>query len=328
MIILGIETSCDETAAAVVRDGNILSNIVASQISVHRPFGGVVPELASRHHIRNLPYIVDSALSEANVAPGNIYGIAVTNRPGLIGSLLVGLAFAKGMAALYGKKIIGINHLEAHFTIAFALFDIPLPAIALVVSGGHTTLYFVRKPLDFKKLGETRDDAAGEAFDKVAKLLGLSYPGGVVIDRLSKEGEPDKFSFPRGMIKSGNYDFSFSGLKTAVAVHIKKHGVTESELPHLVASFQEAVVDVLVEKSFAAANDYGAKSIIVAGGVAANSRLREKMLKRGEKENISVFFPPIEYCTDNAAMVAYTGYLYFLTGKEDNLFLDASDTDE
>ena len=328
MIVLGIETSCDETAASVVENGKILSSVVASQIKVHAPFGGIVPELASRHHIKNLPFITRQALEESGRKLDEVDGIAVTNRPGLIGSLLVGLSFAKGLSAAYNKKIIGINHLEAHFTIAFALFKIPLPAVALVVSGGHTTLYLVREPLNYKKLGETRDDAAGEAFDKVAKLLGLGYPGGVVIDRLAREGDPEKYKFPRGMMDSGDYDFSFSGLKTAVAVHVKKYGVKKEEIPNLVASFQEAVVDVLVGKSIRAAIDYGVKSIIVAGGVAANSRLRSKMQRETESRKLKVFFPPMQYCTDNAAMVAYTGYLYFLAGKEDSLYLDARDTDE
>ncbi len=328
MIVLGIETSCDETAASVVKDGKILSSVVASQIKVHAPYGGIVPELASRHHIRNLPYVTEKALEQAGVEPESLDGIAVTNRPGLIGSLLVGLSFAKGMAAFYRKPIVGINHLEAHFTVSFALYDIPLPAVALVVSGGHTTLYLIRDLLDFRKLGETRDDAAGEAFDKVAKLLGLGYPGGVVIDRLAKKGDPERFEFPRGMIHSGDYDFSFSGLKTAVAVHIKKHGIEEGDLPDLVASFQEAVVDVLVKKTMSAARDFGVKSIIVAGGVAANSRLRYKMKAEADDSGVSVFFPPLQYCTDNAAMVAYTGYLYLTSGKADSLSLDARDSDE
>ncbi len=328
MIILGIETSCDETAVAIVEDGKIISNIVASQIKVHAPYGGVVPELASRHHIKNLPFITEQALKEADRKIEEIYGIAVTNRPGLIGSLLVGLSFAKGLAAANSKKILGINHLEAHFSIAFALYDIPLPAVALVVSGGHTTLYRIKGLLDFDKLGETRDDAAGEAFDKVAKLLGLGYPGGVVIDTLAKEGDARKYDFPRAMINSGDYDFSFSGLKTSVAVHLKKNGVKKNEIPDLVASFQEAVVDVLVGKTLKAAVDYGVRSIVVAGGVAANSRLRAKMKEEAGKYRIDVFFPPLEFCTDNAAMVAYTGYLYFSIGKENSFHLDAKDTDE
>ncbi len=326
MIVLGIETSCDETAASVVEDGKILSNIVASQIEIHKPYGGVVPELASRHHIRNIVPVVDTALEKSERDISQVDGIAVTNGPGLIGSLLVGLSFAKGVAASYGKKIVGINHLEAHFTIAFALYEIPLPAIALVVSGGHTNLYLVRGKLNYKKLGETRDDAAGEAFDKVAKLLGLGYPGGVVIDKLARKGDPDRFHFPRGMMRSGDYDFSFSGLKTAVAVHVKKKGI-RGKIEDLVASFQEAVVDVLVFKTISAAEDYGARSIIVAGGVAANSRLREKMKSEAERKKLSIFFPPMEYCTDNGAMVAYTGYLYFTAGREDPLTLDAYDTD-
>ncbi len=327
MIVLGIETSCDETSAAIVKDGEILSNIVASQIVIHKPFGGIVPELASRHHVKNISYVVDMALRASNFKIGDIDGVAVTNRPGLIGSLLVGLSFAKGVVARYGKKIVGVNHLEAHFTIAFVSGAIPLPAVALVVSGGHTTLYLVRGLLNYKKLGETRDDAAGEAYDKVAKLLGFGYPGGVVIDNLAKKGDPSAFNFPRGMINSGDYDFSFSGLKTAVAVVIKKKGKEALNLNNLAASFQEAVADVLVSKSLKAAEDYRVRSVIVAGGVAANSRLREKMIGESRLRNIKVYFPPIEYCTDNGAMVAYTGYLYFKNGREDSFSLDAFDSD-
>ena len=326
MIVLGIESSCDETAASIVKNNKILSNVVASQIDIHKIFGGVVPELAARHHIRNLPVVVKEAVEKSGISIKEINVIGVTVKPGLVGALLTGLSYAKGLSYSLNIPLIGINHLEAHFTAAFIENVVKYPFISLVVSGGHTSLFYVKEPMNYKIIGETRDDAAGEAFDKVSKLLGLGYPGGQIIDELSKKGNPLTYNFPRGMIKSKNYDFSFSGVKTSVSTFVKKNPeILNSNLNDLVSSFQEAVVDVLVEKLYNASVDYGVSNVVVAGGVAANSRLRYKMIEKFSDKRIKPVFPSLRYCTDNAAMVAYTTQNYFLANKIDDLSLDASD---
>jgi N6-L-threonylcarbamoyladenine synthase len=306
MLVLGIESSCDETAAAVVKDGErLLSNVIASQIREHSKYGGVVPEIASRKHMEAIVPVILQALDDAAVKLDDIDGIAVTRGPGLVGSLLVGLSMAKALAFARGIPFVGVNHLEGHVAAVFLTERPPVfPFVALVVSGGHTNVYLVRDFQDFTILGQTRDDAAGEAFDKAAKLLNIGYPGGVVIDRMAKEGDRSRMAFPRAMKDSP--DFSFSGVKTSLLTVLKKQGrpFTEAELPHVVASYQEAIVDVLVEKTLAAAQKVDVFRVVICGGVAANSRLREKFLEEGGRRGLDVFIPPMILCTDNAAMIA------------------------
>lgn len=310
MIILGIETSCDDTAAAVVRDGrDILSNVISSQADYHKKYGGIVPEIASRKHQENIIPVIAEALERANLDLGCIDAVAVTQGPGLIGSLLVGVNAAKAIAFARGLPLVGINHLEGHVLAPHLEHAIEFPNITLVVSGGHTNIYLVAKTGSYRLLGKTRDDAAGEAYDKVAKLLGLGYPGGMVIDRLACTGSPS-IPFPRPMLHDSSLDFSFSGLKTAVLYHVKNNfpdGVPDAALPDIAASFQEAVVDLLVEKTLRACLDTQVSTIALAGGVAANSRLRSEMQKRARAKNIAVYLPAPILCTDNAAMIAKAG---------------------
>ncbi len=325
MLILGIETSCDETAAAIVRDGIwIVSNVVSSQVKVHSPYGGVVPELASREHIRNILPVLDEALKSADVSLDRIDAIAVTIGPGLIGSLLVGLETAKSLGFTYHKPLIGINHVAAHLYSVFLQEDSSVrqapeyPYLGLVVSGGHTSLVMVYSATDFRQVGQTLDDAAGEAYDKVAKLLELGYPGGPVIDCLAHEGDPNAVSFPRPHIKSGDFNFSFSGLKTAVVNYVRKEGLetiknNDMRLRDICASFQEAVIDSLLTKVEAAANHFGLKRVVIAGGVASNSQLREQ--SRTRLKTCELFIPPRSLCTDNAAMIAGQGLHYLKKGK-------------
>lgn len=317
MVILGIESSCDETAASVVENGrHIMSNVVASQMAVHGPFGGVVPELASRKHVEAIISAIERALWESGLSWDDIDAIAVTRGPGLIGSLLVGISAAKALSYALGKPLIGVNHLEAHIQAAFIEDDPPdEPSVCLVVSGGHTALYYLKAIAKRPQyLGGTLDDAAGEAFDKVAKLLGLGYPGGAVIDRLSLSGNPNAFKFPRAYLDKDSYDFSFSGLKTAIVNFVKKFGNpgTDASVPYrledLVSSFQEAVVDVLISKTIMAAYNHKVKHIVVVGGVAANSRLRERFDEVSMENHWFLHIPPVSLCTDNAAMVAASGY--------------------
>ncbi|MFA5180107.1 MAG: tRNA (adenosine(37)-N6)-threonylcarbamoyltransferase complex transferase subunit TsaD [Syntrophales bacterium] len=325
MLILGIESSCDETAAAVVRGGNrVLSNVIASQVNVHGKYGGVVPEIASRKHAEAIIPVILQSLEDAGVGLGDIEGIAVTRGPGLIGSLLVGLSTAKAIAFARGLPMVGINHLEGHIAAALLLESPPaFPFVALVVSGGHTNIYLVREFQDFTCLGQTRDDAAGEAFDKAAKLLEIGYPGGVVIDRMAKQGDPGVIAFPRAMRDS--LDFSFSGVKTSLLNMVKKQGrlFTEAELPNVVAGFQEAIVDVLVQKTLKAAENAAMTRVVVCGGVAANSRLRERFYRDGKEAGVEVFIPPPILCTDNAAMIAAVGEYLLTRGKRDGLDLNA-----
>ncbi|MDP3980144.1 MAG: tRNA (adenosine(37)-N6)-threonylcarbamoyltransferase complex transferase subunit TsaD [Chlamydiota bacterium] len=314
MMVLGIETSCDETAASVVENQNtILSSIISSQIQMHQPFGGVVPELASRRHVEVIDAIVHQAISEAGVTKEDIDLLAVTEGPGLIGSLLVGVTFAKAMAFAWGKRLVGVDHLEAHlFASKMENPRITFPYLSLIVSGGHTLLVLVKEVGDYDVLGSTIDDAAGEAFDKVARILGLGYPGGPVIDRMSKQGDPRAIVFPRPLIHQNNFNFSFSGLKTAVLYCLRGYGAKSKEISEwekekkadLVASFQEAVVDVLIHKALRAAEKHDLKQIAVGGGVGANSRLREKFCDIAASRGLEVFFPSLKMCTDNAAMIA------------------------
>lgn len=315
MLILGIESSCDETAAAVLQDGKtILSNIINSQIDIHTLYGGVVPELASRQHVRNISYVVEKALEEAEVSLAQIDGLAATAGPGLVGCLLVGYTYAKALSLVRKIPMVGVDHLSAHLLSVLLGDDKPeFPYIAMVASGGHSSIFLASGPDKFQLLGRTRDDAAGEAFDKIAKLLGLGYPGGPIISKLAKSGNNKAINFPRAWLGSDSLDFSFSGLKTAVANYVNQNKKKNIglDIPDICASFQEAVVDVIVTKSFLAAKQIGCKNIVLAGGVAANPRLRESLLERGKAEGRKVFLTPLEYCTDNGAMIALAGQLKF-----------------
>ncbi|HEV8722150.1 MAG TPA: tRNA (adenosine(37)-N6)-threonylcarbamoyltransferase complex transferase subunit TsaD [Candidatus Binatia bacterium] len=326
MVVLGVETSCDDTAAAVLKDGRtILANVVSSQDQIHGPYGGVVPELASRQHIRNILPIVDDALQKAGMTLKEIDGIAVTYGPGLVGSLLVGLSLVKGMSFHSGIPYVGVNHLEAHLLAIHLEREVPFPYIALLASGGHTLLYCVNDIGDYLHLGGTRDDAAGEAYDKVAKMMGLGYPGGRVIDNLAKNGDRTAIRFPRARFRKDSYEFSFSGIKTAVWHYLKSRGKGqwEGEIADIAASFQEAVVDMLVNPTIKAAIAARVSRIVLSGGVAANSRLREKITQQGDAEGIDVFFPAPKFCTDNGAMIALAGYHWLKRGRRDDFRLNA-----
>jgi N6-L-threonylcarbamoyladenine synthase len=315
MLLLAIESSCDETAAAVLADGkHLLASVVDSQVQVHSPYGGVVPELASRRHVETIYPVVAEALRTADVSLDRLDAIAVTQGPGLVGSLLVGVSFAKALAFAKNLPCLGVDHMAGHLLSIFLGEEHPdFPYVALAASGGHSSIYLVSDPLSYKLLGQTRDDAAGEAFDKVAKLLGLGYPGGPVIAETAEGGNPQAISFPRAWLEPVSFDFSFSGVKTSVANYVNRMQQKKEALhiPDICASFQEAVADVLVEKTLAAAAKTGVNRIVLAGGVAANQRLRDLMYMRGRQENFSVFVPPKKYCTDNAAMIAVAGYHLF-----------------
>ncbi len=344
MRMLGIESSCDETSAAVVeetadaiRPWTVLSNVVASQVDIHREWGGVVPELASRQHVRDICGVVERALSDARIAPPDLDAIAITQGPGLVGSLLVGLSFAKSLAAAWNLPLVPVHHLAGHIESLFLQHGpLPLPAIVLVVSGGHTSLYEVRRPGHYHAIGRTRDDAAGEAYDKVAKLLALGYPGGPVIDRRAHAGDDRAVTFPvarmthpdrNAPLQKGQWDFSFSGLKTSVLRYVKGRGEGwtpgEAEIADLCASFQRAVVGALLDKTFAAARWYGARSVGIAGGVSANSRLRADAAAAGERFGIPVFVPAISLSTDNAAMIAAAGLRRYHEGVRAGADLNA-----
>ena len=320
MIILAIETSCDETSAAVIKDGTqILSNIVSSQTEFHKKYGGIVPEVASRKHIEAISPVIKDAMDVSEKSFKDIDAVAVTFGPGLPGSLIVGLSAAKAISFALKKPLIGVNHLEGHIYANFltavngSRSAVPFPFICLIVSGGHTQIVLVKDHCEYETLGRTRDDAAGEAFDKVARFLGLGYPGGPIIDKMSKEGNPDAIDFKRPMLGEDNYDFSFSGIKTAVVYYVKKH--TSSECANdLVASFQKSIVDTLVGKTMRAAKEKCIKTVILAGGVSANNLLRKALKEECEKENIDCRIPPIELCTDNAAMVGCAGYFRYKKG--------------
>ena len=329
MIVLGIDTSCDDTSAGIVENGQCaLSNVVHSQIKLHHPHGGVVPELASREHLRNIMPVVKESLSRANVRMNELDGIAVTVGPGLVGSLLVGLYYAKGMSYVHNIPLVATNHLEGHILSIFLEKEFPLfPFVALTVSGGHTSLYHVKGYGQYTQIGQTLDDAAGEAFDKVAKILGLGYPGGVAIEKLALEGYGNRIKFPRAYLSNDSLDFSFSGLKTAVSLYVKKWYDNQIEsrkvtFADIAASFQKAVVDVLVSKVMKARKKMNVKSIMIAGGVACNNRLRTKLLEAASSEGIQIFFPRLEYCTDNGAMIAAAGYHRLLHGEKCDFTVD------
>src|SRR5712675_78432 len=336
MLVLGIESSCDETAAAIVRDGReMVSSVIASQIKTHERFGGVVPELASREHLDKIVPVIEEAFVRANVTQDDIDGIAVTVRPGLVGSLLVGVSYAKAMAFALSKPLVGINHIEGHiYSVCFENPPVEHPAVALIVSGGHTNLFFVPEPGKYKVVGRTRDDAAGEAFDKVAKLLGLGYPGGPIIEKLAREGNPKavKFALPR--MGDNRPDFSFSGLKTAVTKYVRESGlqpVQNSEEPSqgikdLAASFQDTVVRSLITTMERVALEYHPKTLIVAGGVACNGALRKAARAAAEKLSLPVYFPSPHLSTDNAAMIAAAGTVKLEAGERDGLDLNADVT--
>jgi N6-L-threonylcarbamoyladenine synthase len=322
VIVLGIESSCDETAAALVRDGRrILASVVASQEEVHHRFGGVVPELASRRHLEAIIPVMRATLHQAGLSLADIEGVAATRGPGLVGSLLVGFSFAKALAFALAVPWVGVNHLEGHIHALF-LEDRPppFPFVALLASGGHTGLYFVSSFMSMDLLGQTRDDAAGEAFDKVAKMLSLGYPGGAVIDRLASQGDPSRIRFPRPYVEKDGCDFSFSGVKTAVARYLREHAASyRDHRADIVAGFQEAVVDVLVNKLIWAAQRKDCARVALAGGVAANSRLRQRLHQEAQAQRLEVYLPSLRLCGDNAAMVAAAGYHLLAAGERGRL---------
>ncbi len=322
---LGIETSCDETAVAVLRgQADLKANLVYSQADIHARYGGVVPEAASRDHLRKLPYLVKEALEEARIGFSDLLLVAATYGPGLIGPLLVGLSYGKGLAFGRDVPFIGVNHLEGHlFAHRLAYPDDPPPFMGLLVSGGHTALIKVSKYGEYQLVGTTVDDAAGEALDKVGKMLGIDYPAGAEIDRLAAEGDPSAIDFPRPLISSPGFDFSFAGLKTAVLYYLKKHPSVDNK--DIAASFLASVVDVLARKAIEATRRYHLRKLVVVGGVAANRHLRARLMEDGKSRGIDVFFPPVKYCTDNAAMIAACGaFRHLVLGESSPLSLTAS----
>ncbi len=326
-LILAIESSCDETAASVVKNGRtILSNVISSQIELHKLYGGVVPEIASRKHIEKINQVIEEALEEAKVTLDDLDAIGVTYGPGLVGALLVGVAEAKAIS--YAKKLplVGVHHIEGHISANYIEhLELEPPFMCLVVSGGHTHLVIVKDYGEFEILGRTRDDAAGEAFDKVARAIGLGYPGGPKIDKLSKEGNPDAIVFPKAKLENGPYDFSFSGVKSAVLNHINRCKMQGEEINRadLAASFQKAVVDTLVEKAVKAAKEYHMDKLAIAGGVASNGTLRKTMKEACERENIQFYYPSPIFCTDNAAMIGVAAYYEYKKGTRHGLDLNA-----
>lgn len=325
MKILGIETSCDETSASVLEGNEVLSNIISSQ-TVHLQFGGVVPELASRAHLRKIVPIVNEALKGAGNSLADMDGFAVTYGPGLVGALLVGVNYTKGLSLTLDKPFIGVNHIEGHIYSNFIVEDsLQPPFLALIVSGGHTLLVLVPEHLSYKVIGTTRDDAVGEAFDKVGKLLGLPYPGGPEVDRLARTGDPEYFYFPRAFMKENTFDFSYSGLKTAVLNYVKSLNKADlqNHLNDICASFQAAAVEVLVQKTIHAARHYQVRRIAICGGVAANRLLRSMMVREADKFHLKVYIPELKYCTDNAAMIARAGRERLERGFQSGLDLNA-----
>ncbi|HHJ51659.1 MAG TPA: tRNA (adenosine(37)-N6)-threonylcarbamoyltransferase complex transferase subunit TsaD [Caldithrix abyssi] len=325
MRILGVETSCDETSAAVIEDNRVLSNIISSQ-EVHAQFGGVVPELASRAHIKKIVPIVRKALRDAHVTYDDLDGFAVTYGPGLVGALLVGLNFVKGLAVATGKPFIGVNHIEGHvYGNILSQPSVEFPILFLIVSGGHTQLVLMTDHLQYRMIGKTRDDAVGEALDKGAKLLGLGYPGGPEIDRRAQMGDANFHRFPRGLKGKPGFDFSYSGLKTALLVYLQNSetGTVEKHLNDICASYQQAAIEVLVTRTLAAAKKFQVKNIAIAGGVAANSLLRAWLKEEAEKRHMRLYLPELAYCTDNAAMIARAGLEYLRRGISSDLDLNA-----
>lgn len=327
IIILAIESSCDETAAAVVKNGKeVLSNVVASQIELHKLYGGVVPEIASRKHIEKINQVIDEALEESKLSFDDIDAIAVTYGPGLVGALLVGVAQAKALSYALNKPLVGVNHIEGHISANYIENkELKPPFLSMVISGGHTHLVMVEDYGKYSIIGRTRDDAAGECFDKVARTIGLGYPGGPKIDKLAKEGNSKAIEFPRACIEGAKYDFSFSGLKSAVLNYVNVANMKNEEIcvEDIAASFQEAVVDVIVTRSILAAKEYGVDSIALAGGVAANSGIRSGMEKACKDNNIKLYYPSVGYCTDNAAMIGAAGYYEYINGTRHGLDLNA-----
>jgi N6-L-threonylcarbamoyladenine synthase len=325
LLVLGIETSCDETAAAIVKNGKeIVSNVVASQIDSHKRFGGVVPEIASRHHVEQITIVIEEALQQAGVSFADIDAIAVTEGPGLVGALLIGVNAAKAIAFAHQIPLVGVHHIAGHIYANQLITELQFPLLALVVSGGHTELVLMEEHGTFKVIGETRDDAAGEAYDKVARTLQLPYPGGPHIDRLAHEGTPT-IDFPRAWLEEGSYDFSFSGLKSAVinTLHNAKQKGETLDPKDVAASFQASVVDVLVTKTVQAAKEYGVQQVVLAGGVAANKGLRHALEQEFDTLPIQLVIPPLSLCTDNAAMIAAAGSVLFEQGKRSALDMNA-----
>lgn len=325
-LIMGIETSCDETAVAIVKNGReILANVVASQIESHKRFGGVVPEIASRHHVEQITLVLEEALAQANVDVKDLDAIAVTEGPGLVGALLIGVNAAKALAFANGIPLIGVHHIAGHIYANRLVTEMNFPLLSLVVSGGHTELVYMKEHGHFEVIGETRDDAAGEAYDKVARTLHLPYPGGPHIDRLAHEGRPT-IDLPRAWLEEGSYDFSFSGLKSAVinVVHNAQQRGEEIAPEDLAASFQESVIDVLVTKTQRAVKEYGVKQVLLAGGVAANKGLREKLSTEFEASDVEIVIPPLYLCTDNAAMIAAAGSVFYDKGQRADLSLNGN----
>jgi N6-L-threonylcarbamoyladenine synthase len=325
--VLGIETSCDETAIAVVEDGrDVMSNLISSQVDLHARFGGVVPEVAARAHVEALNPLMQEALEQAGVGFGDLDAVSVTIGPGLVGALLVGIAAAKSVALVTRKPFIGVNHLEGHVYANFLEHGPPDPPyVSLIVSGGHTMLVHMKDRHSYEVLGQTLDDAAGEAFDKIARFMGLGFPGGPAVDALSQAGDPAAIKFPRAMADSGDFDFSLSGLKTAVMRYVKTERAAgrEPDPADLAASFQEAVVDVQVSKTIRAALERETKTVLLGGGVVANTRLRERMLEAGEREGLRVLFPSLPLCTDNGAMIACAGFYRLQAGETTPLDAEA-----
>ena len=336
MLILGIESSCDETAAAVVKDGKeIISSVISSQIELHRPFGGVFPELAAQEHLSKIEPVVQEAIEKAGIALEDLDAVAVTQGPGLIGSLLVGVSFAKALAWGLDIPFVGVNHIEGHvYSIVFENPQVEYPALALIVSGGHTNLFFIPEEGKYKIVSRTRDDAAGEAFDKVGKMLGLSYPGGPVIEKIAKTGDASKIKFPVAKISDGRPDFSFSGLKTAVSRYIRENEITpvkgdetpDQRIKDIAASFQATVIKSLMANVEKLANELNPKTFIVAGGVACNGALKEAAEKFGAKRDLPVYFPSKHLSTDNAAMIAAAGYFHLKNGEHSDLRMTADVT--
>ncbi len=326
-LILGIETSCDETAAAVIKNGtDILSNIVASQIESHKRFGGVVPEIASRHHVEQITLVLEEALREADVTYDDLDAIAVTEGPGLVGALLIGVNAAKAVAFAHNIPLVGVHHIAGHIYANRLIKEIKYPALSLVVSGGHTELVMIKSPGQFKVIGETRDDAAGEAYDKVARTLHLPYPGGPHIDRLAQEGDPTSVPLPRAWLED-SYDFSFSGLKSAVinTLHNAEQRGETIEAADLAASFQQSVIDVLVKKTVKATQEYGVHQVLLAGGVAANKGLRKALTEAFETiTDTELIIPPLALCTDNAAMIGAAGSVLFENGKRSGMAMNGN----
>lgn len=325
IIIMGVETSCDETAAALVKNGReVLANVVNSQVAIHEQFGGVVPEVASRKHIENIAVVVDAAFRQAGLAYPDIDAVAVTTAPGLIGALLVGLSFAKAFAYGLQRPLIAVNHLQSHIYANFLEHEgIGFPAICLVVSGGHTSLLRMLEPRDYTVIGSTKDDAAGEAFDKVARFLGLGYPGGPAVEKAARQGTPGRYALPRVFLDRHDYQFSFSGLKTATMNLWKKEQPKGGSAADIAAEFQAALVEVLVDKTIRAAGDYGMQTILIAGGVAANQELRRQLARAAENAGYRLCYPSLPLCADNAAMVAGQAYHDFLQGHFAGLDLNA-----